>query len=69
MQFINVAIKTFKFSEEVCVGEIAVNNADRIIGVERGHQVVAGGLDGLHVARSDVAGCTDEGKVFHVLLH
>ena len=64
-QFVNVAIKALEFGEKVSAGKVAVNDADRIIGVERSHQIVADGLDRLHVAGSDVTGGADKGKVFH----
>ena len=41
------------------------NDADGVVDVVSSGQVVAGGLDGLHVTRRDVACGTNECKVLH----
>ena len=50
------------------VGKVAVDDADAVVGVERGDQVVAGVFDGAHVARRDKASGADEGEGFGVHL-
>lgn len=56
----------FKLGEEIALRRNAVDDADRVIDVVRHGQMVAGVLDGTHVARRNVAGGTDEGEIFHV---
>ena len=46
--------------------EKAVEDADRIRGVESGDKIIIGFFDGLHVTWGDVAGGTDQGEVFVV---
>jgi hypothetical protein len=58
-QLVNVTIKTLKFSEKICAGEVAVNDAYRIVGVECGYQLISGGFDGLHMAGCNVTGSAD----------
>ena len=42
------------------------NDADGVVDVVSSGQAVAGGLDGLHVTRRDVASGTNECKVLHI---
>lgn len=63
---IDVAIEPLEFSEELRIREVAVDDADGIIGIQGGHQPVAGVLDGFHVTRGDIAGGADQGEVLHV---
>ena len=54
-QLVDVAVEALELDEEADVGKVAVQDADRVGGVERGNQVAAGLLDGAQVARRDVA--------------
>src|SRR5690606_16429639 len=65
-QLVEVAIETLELGKEVGIGIIAVDHADRVVLVQRRHQLVAGGLDGLHVTRSDVACRAYQRKILHV---
>jgi len=60
-----VAVKALELGERVDVGEPAVEDANRVAAVAGGDEGVAGVADGLQVARGDIAGGADEGKVFH----
>jgi len=62
-QLFRVPVKPLEFGEEGHIEEIAVHDADRIGFVQRGDEPVPGIPDGLHVARRDVAGGTDQGKI------
>jgi hypothetical protein len=61
-QFVDVAVEALELGEEIGCGKVAVDDADAVVGVERGDQPVAGVLDGAHVARGDEAGGADEGE-------
>src|SRR5690606_22651901 len=65
-QLVEVAIETLELGKEVGIGIIAVDHADRVVLVQRRHQLVAGGLDGLHVTRSDVSSRAYQRKILHV---
>ena len=65
-RLVQVPVKAFELGEEFRVGEVAVDNAHRVVRIQRGHQIVAGGLDGLHVTGRDVASCADKCEIFHI---
>src|SRR3546814_1692457 len=49
--FVDMAVEPLELGEKFRIGEMAVDNADRIVAVQRRHQPVAGVFDGFHVAR------------------
>jgi hypothetical protein len=59
---VDVAVEALGLGEEIRGGKVAVDNADAVVGVERGDQLVAGIFDGAPVARGDEAGSADEGE-------
>jgi len=64
-QLFGVAVKALELGERVDVGEPAVEDPDRVTAVAGSDEGVAGVADGLQMARGDIAGGADEGKVFH----
>ena len=64
-QLIEVAVEALGLGKEVGLREIAVDDADAIVRIERTHQVIAGFLNGFHVTWGNVTGGADEGEVFH----
>ncbi|MCY1552981.1 hypothetical protein D9M68_894190 [compost metagenome] len=66
LELLRVFVEAFELSEELALRRDAVDDADRIVDVVGHRQMVIRVLDGTHVARSDVTGSADEGKVFHV---
>ena len=67
-ELVDVAVEALGLGEEIRGREVAVDDADAVVGVERGDQLVAGVFDGAHVARRDKAGGADEGEGFGVHL-
>ena len=65
-QQINMPVKPLKLGEEISVGEMAIDHANLIAEIQRGHEPVTRILDRFHVARSDVTGSADEYKIFHI---
>src|SRR3546814_8974474 len=63
--FVDMAVEPLELGEKFRIGEMAVDNADRIVAVQRRHQPVAGVFDGFHVARGNIAGGADQGEVLH----
>jgi len=59
----DVAIESLDLGEEGGLGEVRVNDADRVVRVDRRHQLVARVLDGAQVARRDIAGESCERKI------
>src|SRR3546814_2185895 len=60
-----MAVEPLELGEKFRIGEMAVDNADRIVAVQRRLQPVAGVFDGFHVARGNIAGGADQGEVLH----
>ena len=65
LELVGVLVKTLKLGEKIALGRNAVDDADGVVDVVSGGQVVASSLDGLHVTRRDVASGTNECKVLH----
>ncbi len=59
-QLVDVPVEALELREEVRVGEVAVEDADRVARVEGDDEAVAGVPDRLHVPRRDVTGSTDQ---------
>ena len=57
--------KELELGKKLALGRDAINNTDRVIDVIGRNQAVTGVFDGAHMARSDVAGSTDESEIFH----
>ena len=57
------AVEALDLGEERGVGEVAIDDADRVVRIDRRDQRVAGLRDRLHVARRDEACRTDEREV------
>ena len=66
LELVGMIKEAFKFGKKCAFWRDAVDDADRVIDVISHGQAVAGVFDGVHVARSDIAGSADQGKVFHV---
>ena len=66
---VNMTVEALKLRKKVCIRKVAVDDANRVVGVKRCNQIVAGGFDGLHVARGYVTGGADECEIFHVFLN
>src|SRR5262249_30353413 len=62
-QLLEMAIEPLELGEEPHVEEIAVENADRVVRIDRGDEPVAGVADRLEVPRRDVAGGTGQREV------
>ena len=65
LELMGIFVKALKFGKKFALGRNAVNDADGVVDVVGSGQVVAGGLNGLHVTRRNVAGGTNECKVLH----
>src|SRR3546814_639662 len=65
LEAVCMLLKTLEFGKKFALRGDAINDADRIIDVIGGDQNVTGVLDGTHVARSDVTGSADQGKILH----
>lgn len=63
--FVDMAVEPLELGEEFRIGEMAVDDADRIVAVQRRHQPVAGVFDGFHMTRGNVAGRADQCEVLH----
>jgi hypothetical protein len=61
-----MAVEALVLGEKVRIRKMTVNNTYGIIGVVGGNEPIARALDGFHVARRDVTGGTDQGKILHV---
>jgi len=63
----HMPVEALELDEKAGVGEVAVDDSDRITLSIAATQGVPGVLDGFHVARSDEAGRADQGKMlgFH----
>jgi hypothetical protein len=57
-----MAIEAFEFHEESRFRKIAVDHADRVIGIECADKMAADGFHSLHVSWRDKTGSTDKGK-------
>jgi hypothetical protein len=64
-QLVDMPIEPFELGEEMRLREVAVDDPDGVVAVERSNQNVAGRLDRHHVTRCDVAGGADQGEAFH----
>lgn len=51
-----MAVESFELIEVIRIGEVAIDDTDRIVLVHRSDNSVACVLDGSHVARCDVTG-------------
>jgi hypothetical protein len=60
-----MAVEPLKLGEEAGLGEIGIDDPDRIARVHCGDQLVAGRLDRLHVPGRDIAGGPDQGEALH----
>ena len=65
-EFLQVPVKAFEFREERGLGEVLVDDADRIVRVQRGYELIACFLDRLQVPGCDVSSQAREGKVCHL---
>ncbi len=63
-QFVDVAVEALELDEEVRVGEMAVHDADAVVGVHGHDQIAADGFDRFHVARRDIPAGADQCKGF-----
>jgi hypothetical protein len=54
-----VPVETLEFGEEIGIGKIRIDDADRIALIDGSHYGVAGAPYGLHVARGNIAGGSD----------
>ena len=64
-ELFEVTVEALDLGEKAGVEGKAIQATDRIAGVDGGNQAIAGIADGDEMAGGDVAGGTDEGKVFH----
>lgn len=60
-----MAIEALDLGEKAGVEGKAIQATNRIAGIDSGNQAIAGIADGDEMAGGDVAGGTDEGKIFH----
>lgn len=67
LQAPGMVVETLELGEELTLRREAVDDADRVVDVVGTGQLVAGVLDGTHVARGDVAGSADKGESFHAV--
>src|SRR5690554_7145450 len=63
-QLIDVPVETLKFREKVRFREIAIDDANGIVFVHGGNQVVTSVFDRFHMARCDVTGSADQCELF-----
>ena len=61
-QFFQVPVEAFEFGKKGSLREITVQDAYRIIGVERCCQGITCGLYGLQMPGGYITGCSDEGE-------
>jgi hypothetical protein len=63
-----MAIEALELDEETRIGEVAVDDADRLVGIERDGKMAANLLDRFEMARSDlIITCDpDQRKGFHL---
>ena len=59
---IDVAVKLLEFRKEFRIGKMAVDDTDRIIGIEGCQKSTIAILDRPHVTRGNVAGGSDQSK-------
>ena len=62
---VEVPVETLELGEKVSRGEVTVDDAHGVVRIKGCHQIVARGLDGLHVPRGDVARGANKRKIFH----
>ena len=62
-ELLQVAVKAFNFGEEPDLEGILIQDADRILGIHSGEEMVAGIADSPEVTRSDVTAGADESKI------
>src|SRR5690554_4408179 len=63
-QLIDMPVEALKFREKVRFREIAIDNANGIVLVHGGNQVVTSVFDRFHMARCDVTGSADQCELF-----
>ena len=59
-QLVDMPVEALELGEEMRLREMAVDDPDGIVRVEGDLEIAAHGLDGLHMARRDIAGGTDQ---------
>src|SRR5271166_4063992 len=67
-QLVNMAVEALEFREEMRRGEIAVDDTDRILWIERHSEVAPHRLDRMHVTRRNVACSPDKRELRHASL-
>ena len=67
-QLLEMPIEALDLGEKPDVEGVGVENADGVVRIDRGHQAMTGVLDGLQVARRDVAGGAGQREVARRLL-
>src|SRR3990167_4699636 len=67
LQAPGMIVETFELGEELALRRKAIDNTYRIIDIVGTSELVAGILDGTHVARCDITGSADKGESFHVV--
>ena len=65
LQGVGKFLEALEFGKKLALRRDAVDDAHRIVDVVGHGQVVAGVLDGTHVARRNVAGSANKGEIFH----
>src|SRR5690554_2990199 len=63
-QFVDMPVETLKLREKVRFREMTVDNANGIVLVHGGNEVVTSVFDRFHVARCDVTGSADQCELF-----
>lgn len=64
LELMGALVEAFELREKLALRRDAVDDANRVVDVVGNSQVVAGVVDGAHVARSDIAGGADQAKFF-----
>ena len=54
-QLVDMTIEALEFGEKMCLGKVAVYNADRVLRIEGHREIATDSFYGMHVARRDVA--------------
>src|SRR4029077_12565680 len=62
-QLLEMAIESLDLGEEAHVERVSVQHADRVVRIDRGHEVVPGVPNRLQMARRDVASRAGEREV------
>ena len=60
-----MAVEPLDLGEEPDVEGVAIENADRVVRIDRGDEPVAGGLDRLEMTRRDEASDAGHGEILH----